>query len=45
MDIETALGNYQKFSEEEIAPAASFIRACLWLDSDGPSTKELELHP
>ncbi|KAF8960604.1 kinase-like protein [Flammula alnicola] len=44
--IEMALANYKILPEDEIAPAASFIKACLRLDSSGrPSAKELELHP
>lgn len=33
MDIEIALANYNILPEEEISPAASFIRACLQLNS------------
>jgi serine/threonine-protein kinase SRPK3 len=41
-----ALENYKISPKDEIAPAASFIKACLRLDSsDRPSAKELELHP
>jgi serine/threonine-protein kinase SRPK3 len=44
--IELALANYEILPKEEIAPAASFIKACLRLDSsDRPSARELELHP
>ncbi|KAI0761641.1 kinase-like domain-containing protein, partial [Trametes elegans] len=44
--IEAALAVYKTVPESEIPGAASFIRACLRLDSsDRPSAKELELHP
>jgi len=44
--IEMALAIYEILPEEEIAPAASFIKVCLRLDSsDRPSAQELELHP
>ena len=46
VSIETALANYKILPEEEITPAAAFIRECLRLNSsDRPSAKELELHP
>jgi len=46
VSIETALANYKILPEEEITPAAAFIRECLQLNSsDRPSAKELELHP
>jgi hypothetical protein len=44
--IEQALENYKILPKEEIAPAASFIKTCLRLNSsDRPSARELELHP
>ena len=44
--IEEALANYKILPKEEIPPAASFIKACLRLDSyERPSARELELHP
>ena len=47
LSIEQALANYKILSKEEIAPAASFIKACFRLNSFyKPSDPfELELHP
>lgn len=44
--IERSLATFTMLPKEEIAGAASFIRACLRLDSyDRPTAKELEVHP
>lgn len=46
VSIEEALANYNILPENEIAPAAAFIRECLHLDfRDRPSASELLDHP
>ncbi|KAJ7600877.1 kinase-like protein [Mycena floridula] len=46
VSVEQALANYQILAEDEIAPAAAFLRDCLHLNPDHrPPASELETHP